>query len=232
MRTAQPHGDLDTVVLPECQRVAFRDDAKQGKSNGWELRVGGSSNMRFVLVLCLGPVLWGCSKARTADHGPAQSASPVSAVLTVIAGSSQRFAASFQDPKGGSHIKEVTVSIMSDDVPPGGRSRWSANECLVRYDIAANAIWLVPDLGGTWGSHPIIAGSASSFSNSQCSVMASGSSVGISGNTVTVNLELEFSPKFAGPKQLYLASEDVNGNWSANYQQRFASFSVAASPRP
>jgi hypothetical protein len=150
----------------------------------------------------------------------------------VDAGSSQRFTATFKDPKGGSHIREVTVSIMTDKVAPGGRSRWSANECLLRYDIAANAIWLVPDIGGTWGSHPIIGRSSSSFSNSQCTVVASGSSVEISGDTVTVYLELKFTSQFAGPKQLYLASEDVNGKWSANYQQQFGSFTVAAVSTP
>jgi hypothetical protein len=62
--------------------------------------------------------------------------------------------------------------------------------------------------------------------------MASGSSARISGNTVTVNLEFKFTAGFAGKKQLYMASEDGNGNWSANYQQQFGSFTVAAAPTP
>ena len=60
--------------------------------------------------------------------------------------------------------------------------------------------------------------------------MASGSSVEISADTVMVYLELKFTPQFAGPKQLYLASADVNGKWSANYQQPFGSFTVTAVP--
>jgi hypothetical protein len=184
--------------------------------------------MRFVLVLCSCLAFGGCTKTRLFVPVATESASPVSAMLSVNAGSSQRFTAMFKDPKGASHIGEVTISIMSDKVAPGGRPRWSSNECLVRYDIAANAIWLVPDVGGTWGSHPIIGGSSSSFSNSQCTVMASGSSVEISGDTATVYLELKFTPEFAGPKQLYLESADVNGKWSANYQQPFGSFTVAA----
>jgi hypothetical protein len=62
--------------------------------------------------------------------------------------------------------------------------------------------------------------------------MAVGSSAQVSGDTVTVNLELKFTAQFAGTKQLYMASEDVNGNWSANYQQQFASFTVAAGRTP
>ncbi|MGD0444980.1 MAG: hypothetical protein ABSA39_13685 [Edaphobacter sp.] len=186
--------------------------------------------MRFMLVLCSCLVLGGCSTTRNFVPAATQSASPTSAMLSVAAGSPQRFKATFKDPKGGSHIGEVTVSIMTDKVVPGGRSRWSANECLMRYDIASNAIWLVPDIGGTWGSHPIIGGSSSTFSNSQCTVVASGSSVEVSGDTVTVYLELKFPPQFIGTKQLYLASADVDGKWSANYQQQFGSFMIAAAP--
>jgi hypothetical protein len=188
--------------------------------------------MRFAMTLCFILILDGCSKIRSSTPATMQSASPISVKLLVGTGSTQTFTATFEDPNGGSRISEITLSIMSNDARPGGRSRWSANECLVRYDIAANAIWLVPDMGGTWGSHPITAGSSSTFSNSQCTVVASGSSARVSGNTVTVNLEFKFTSEFAGKKQLYMASEDVNGNWSANYQQQFGSFIVATAQTP
>jgi len=121
---------------------------------------------------------------------------------------------------------------MSNKVLPGSRSKWSANECLLRYDIATNAIWLVPNMGGTWGYRSIVAGSSSTLSNSQCTVVASGSSATISGDTVTINLEVTFSAQFAGTKQLYIGSEDVNGNWSAGYRRQFGSFTVAAATSP
>jgi hypothetical protein len=184
--------------------------------------------MRFALILCLTLTLVGCSKTRGPAPAMTQTASPVSAMLSVGIDSAQMFTATFNDPNGGSQIAEVTLSIMSDNIKPGGRSRWSANQCLVRYDIAANAIWLVPDVGRTWGSHSITAGSSSTFSNSQCTVMASGSSAQISGNAVTVNFQLKFTAKFAGTKQLYATCEDVKGNWSADYQRQFSSFTVAA----
>jgi len=87
-------------------------------------------------------------------------------------------------------------------------------------------------MGGTWGYRSITAGSSSILSNSQCTVVASGSSEHISGNTITVSLEVRFQAKFAGTKQLYLGSEDVNGNWSADYLQPFGSFTVAAPASP
>jgi hypothetical protein len=87
-------------------------------------------------------------------------------------------------------------------------------------------------MGGTWGYRSITAGSSSTLSNSQCTVLASGSSAQISGSTVTVKLEVMFLAKFAGTKQLYLGSEDVKGNWSANYMQQFGSFTVTAPTSP
>lgn len=185
--------------------------------------------MRLALVLFSGLIFVGCSRHPHAGLSTTTSAYPVSATLLVNAGSAQRFTAIFQDAAGASHVKEATFSIMSDRVLPGGESHWSAHQCLMRYDIATNAIWMVPDAGGTWGSHSIIAGSPSTFSNSQCTVIASGSSAQISRNIVTINLELQFAPGFAGTKQIYLATADVNDKWSDNYQKQFGEFTISAS---
>jgi hypothetical protein len=185
--------------------------------------------VRFALTLCCTVFLVGCLNTRTTAPS---TASPVSVTPSSGSGSTQTFTATYKDPNGGSQIAEVTFSIMSNNVLPGSRSKWSANECLLRYDIPANAIWLVPNMGGTWGYRSIVAGSSSILSNSQCTVVASGSSANISGNTVTVNLEVTFSTQFAGTKQLYLGSEDVNGNWSADYRRQLGSFTVAAATSP
>ena len=185
--------------------------------------------MRFAVVLCCAFVLDGCLNTRTAVPG---TASPVSVTPSSGSGSEQIFTATYKDPNGGSQIAEATLSIMSNNVLPGGRSKWSAHECLLRYDIATNAIWLVPNVGGTWGYRSIAAGSSSTLNNSQCTVMATGSSAQISGNTVTVNLQMTFSAEFDGTKQLYLGSEDVKGNWSDNYQRQFGHFTVTAATSP
>jgi hypothetical protein len=176
--------------------------------------------MRFIPIICFGMALTGCSKTRSVP----QLASPISATVQPDIGSARTITATFE---GGSQIAEVTISVMQNRVLPGGSSKWSANKCLLRYDIATNAIWLVPDIGGTWGSHPITAGSSSTFSNSQCTVAASGSYARISGKTLTVNLDLKFTSGFSGAKQIYMASKDVNGNWSTNYQHQFGTFTLA-----
>jgi hypothetical protein len=185
--------------------------------------------MRFLVALFFSLILEGCSKSQIAAPLTMKSAVPVSVSPSSGSGSAQMFTATYQDPRGGSHIAKAALSVMGNNVRPGGKSGWSTNECLLRIDLAKNAIWLVPNMGGTWGYHPIVAGSSSTLSNSQCTVLASGSSARILGNTVTVSFEVKFAPDFAGEKQIYLQSADVDGKWSANYQQQFGSFTVAAS---
>lgn len=187
--------------------------------------------MRLLLALCSTLILAGCSKSWTAAPLTMKSAVPISVSRSSGSGSTQMFTATYQDHKGGLHIAEATLSVMKNNVRPGGQTGWSTNECLLRFSLAKNAIWLVPNMGGTWGYHPIVAGSSSTLSNSQCTVLASGSSARILDNTVTVSFEVKFAPNFAGEKQIYLQSADVDGKWSANYQEQFGSFTVAV-PAP
>ncbi|HZU32020.1 MAG TPA: hypothetical protein VFB79_12960, partial [Candidatus Angelobacter sp.] len=159
----------------------------------------------------------------------AQAAFPSSVTPNSGSGSAQLFTATYTDPNGGGDIAEGVLNIMSNVVP--GTAGWSAHECLLRYDISTNAIWLVPDAGGAW-SGPITAGTSSTLSNSQCTVMAAGSSAQISGTTVTTKFLVTFTAAFVGGKQLYLESEDARGSWSTNYQQQFGSYSVTATASP
>jgi len=156
------------------------------------------------------------------------SSAPVSVVISPGEGLGQRVTATFQDPKGGGHIREVTVSVMSDGLRPGDQRQWSAKQCLMRYDVQAQEIDLVPNMGGMWGTHAAKVGSSAMVKNSQCTVMAAGASSQVVGRSLTVNLLVEFSPEYAGEKRVYLQSEDAKGVWSANYQQAFGSLTVAS----
>ncbi|NYF49685.1 hypothetical protein [Tunturiibacter gelidoferens] len=177
-----------------------------------------------VAIVC-GSLLTGCRRVAPMRM---DSSTPVSVVVSRGEGYEQRIAATFQDPKGGGHIREVTVSVMSSNVRPGEQRGWSAKECLVRYDVRAQEIDLVPNMGGVWGSHAARVGSGAMLKNSQCTVMAAGASSEIEGKSLTVNLVVEFAPEFAGEKRVYLQSEDAEGVWSANYQQAFGSLTVAS----
>jgi hypothetical protein len=194
------------------------------KSNSSRLRSGRSFNSAgvgglavFLLVFML-PVLVS-----------AQSAFPSGVSPSSGSGSAQLFAVTIGDPNGGSDVAEAVLNIMSNVIP--GSTGWSAHECLLRYDFATNAIWIVPDAGGAW-SGPITAGTNGTLSNSQCSVLASGSSAQVSGTTATAKFLVTFTATFAAAKQLYLEGEDVRGNWSTNFQQLFGNYSVAATASP
>ena len=60
--------------------------------------------------------------------------------------------------------------------------------------------------------------SSGSLQNSQCTITASGSSVSASGNTLTLNLAMQFSSSFAGDRVFYLAARNNasgNSGWQA-----------------
>jgi hypothetical protein len=179
----------------------------------------------FVAVsIVFGVLLVGCRRVAPMRM---DSSTPVGVVISPDGGLRQSFTATFQDPKGGSHIREVTVTVMSGALRPGDQKKWSANECVMRYDVAAQEIALVPNIGGMWGTHPVKVGSSAMLKNSQCTVMVTEASSQVSGKTLTVQLAVEFAPEFAGEKRVYLSSEDAEGVWSANYQQAFGSLTVA-----
>jgi hypothetical protein len=102
---------------------------------------------------------------------------------------------------------------MSGGLRPGDRKKWSANECLMRYDVLAQEILLVPNVGGMYGTHAAKAGSSATLKNSQCTVMAAQASSQVSGRALTVKLAVEFAPEFAGEKRVYLSSGEVAGIW-------------------
>jgi hypothetical protein len=179
----------------------------------------------FVVAVAIGSGLAGCRRAAPMRM---DSSTPVSVVVSRGEGLEQRIAATFQDPRGGGHIREVTVSVMSGALRPGDEKKWSAKECLMRYDVTAQEIGLVPNMGGVWGTHVAKAGSSETLKNSQCTVMAAGASSQMAGRSLTVNLAVEFAPEFAGEKKIYLQSEDAEGVWSANYQQAFGSLTVSS----
>jgi hypothetical protein len=177
------------------------------------------------IVVGVGSGLAGCRRVAPMRM---DSSIPVSVTISPSGGLGQRLAAVFEDPKGGGHIRTVTVSVMSDGVRPGGQERWSRKQCLIRYDVEAQEINLVPNMGGVWGSHAAKVGSPAAVKNSQCTVMAAGASSQVEGKSLTVNLVVEFAPEFSGEKGVYLSSEDAAGVWSGNYQREFGRLTVAS----
>ena len=158
---------------------------------------------------------------------PAQSAVPTPVSISPSSGSGdeQVFTATFTDPNGASNIGLTEIYIMNG-VVPGSASGWSGHECIVRLDPGTKDMYVVTDAGGAY-SAPVSLTSGSLLQNSQCTVATSGSSMSASGNTLTVNYDVFFNTtNFSGAKQLYLTANNAAGDYTTNYQNQLASYTV------
>jgi hypothetical protein len=89
--------------------------------------------------------------------------------------------------------------------------------CYLAYVRSLNGVYLVNDAGD--GLLPLLPlGGTGSMSNSQCTVLASGSSVSASGSYLTLTLNLAFKSALAGNRAFYVAARDMmehNSGWRA-----------------
>ena len=120
-------------------------------------------------------------------------------------GSQQTFTLQFADGAGATDLSTVWVWINAS------LASNSANSCLVYYSRAANQLNLEADSGAVWLPAATPGGSGT-LTNSQCSVNLAASSVTISGNTLTLNLALTFTPAFSGAKNIYMYAAGSTGN--------------------
>lgn len=128
------------------------------------------------------------------------------ATLTPATGSGTRqtFTLAYTDAAGVANIAALMVNFNS--------VRVSANACYIRYDRAANQLRLLNDQNTGWrgASAP---GTGPSQRNSQCVLDLAASSVGTSGNTLTLNLALTFLPGYAGVRTAYLDVLTASGTY-------------------
>ena len=118
-------------------------------------------------------------------------------------GSDQTFTTIYSDPT--SHIQSVGLNIKSSR-----NNTSAANACKLRYDPYTSNIFLINDAGTTYGS-PIIAGSGTSLSNSQCTVYGVGTSATTFGTYVIVYFRVSFFPGFIGEKVITMGGVDEAG---------------------
>jgi M6 family metalloprotease-like protein len=121
---------------------------------------------------------------------------------------SQTFQFTFSDSNGAADLNVLNVLINN---ALDGRQA-----CYLAYVRGQNLLYLVSDAGGGLLT-AITPGGAGSVANSQCSVNASGTSVAVDGNTLTLTVPLTFSSAFGGSKVIYLAARDVaeaNSGWT------------------
>jgi hypothetical protein len=123
-------------------------------------------------------------------------------------GSPQAFTFIYSDQNGYLDLGTVSFLIKSTLSTP--------SSCFVQYSAVTNTIYLHNDADTGVTSAPL--GSAGSLSNSQCSLNVGASTSSGSGNNLTLNVLLTFTPSFAGAKNVYMASvnaSDVFSGWIA-----------------
>jgi hypothetical protein len=109
-------------------------------------------------------------------------------------GSSGTFGFLFSDSAGASDVAMIQILING--------TFSGASACYVTLFPAGGSLYLYNDAATTLVG-PVTAGTAGTVQNSQCTLNGAGTSVVLSGNTMTVNLAVSFPAGFAGAKNVY-----------------------------
>jgi hypothetical protein len=123
-------------------------------------------------------------------------------------------------PSSGSGSEQIFTTVYSDEttqvasvffnIKSTANNTSAANACKLRYNLDTAEILLVND-AGTHYSSPIISGSTTPLSNSQCTVYGVGTYAVTSGNYVVVYFNVSFAPGFEGEKKITMAGVDETG---------------------
>jgi hypothetical protein len=129
-------------------------------------------------------------------------------------GASETFAFAFSDAAGAADISAAQIGINT--------SMSGSSSCWMYYAASTNEIYLANN-AGSFATAGLTVGTSGTLSNSQCTVNVGSSSASLSGNTLTLNLALSFTPAFAGTKNIYMYVQNATqsngftqeGTWTA-----------------
>ncbi len=85
------------------------------------------------------------------------------------------------------------------------------NACLLNYDRASSTVRMSYD-NASAGASPVVLGSGTVIANSQCTLRGATSSASSTATTVTLRLDLGFSPTFVGTKYVYILAAEPGIN--------------------
>ena len=119
-------------------------------------------------------------------------------------GTAQTFSFQFSHPSGWQNL--ALVNILINNVLA------ASHACYLSFVPSSNLLELVDDTGDTAGpfAGSVTLGNPGTIQNSQCAVNLA-SATG-SGTTLTLVLNISFTPAFAGNKTVYLSAQDLAGN--------------------
>src|SRR5208282_4663461 len=90
---------------------------------------------------------------------------------------------------------------------------FAANSCYFKYSAPTNQLFLENNAGNNWGAGGVL-GSATTLSNSQCSINLANSTFTPSGDDITVGLAISFAASYVGPKKTFMQALDLKSEGS------------------
>ena len=119
-------------------------------------------------------------------------------------GTTATLAITYRDATAGTNLQPSQILI--------GSALDASNACYIAYVNNGNQLYLVTDTGLDLITPGITPGAASGFTEkSQCRVDAVGSSRSISGNSMTLTVNITFYPGFTGRKIIYGGTQTLGG---------------------
>jgi hypothetical protein len=123
--------------------------------------------------------------------------------------SAQTVTVNYNDTAGGTDLGVVNVLI---NAFLNGN-----NSCYLAYSRPQNVLYLVNDAGNALLPGMVLNGTGS-LSNGQCTITGAGTTAVVSGNTLTLTLNLTMSQSYQGSKVIWAAARtmaEVNSGWQA-----------------
>ena len=136
-------------------------------------------------------------------------------------GSNQTFALQYSDTAGAADLATAWVWINTSFANP-------VSSCMFYYTRAANTLSLLNDAGTAYLVGTV--GSTATVQNSQCGIALGGSTAVSSGNTLTLNLPMAFTPAFAGAKTVFIYAANATGATSGWQTRGIWTVPSAAAP--
>ncbi len=119
-------------------------------------------------------------------------------------GTGERFSFTITDPGGSGYLTDAAMLF-------GTSSANLNNTCLLEWNASEGTIRLSYDIQAN-GSTPIVPGTNTTASNSQCAVNAANTTVLIGNTTVVVTVDLTFAAGWAGSKNIFLYAAETGSN--------------------
>lgn len=145
---------------------------------------------------------------------PANTPQAQAAIPGSPSGASSTFTFTFSDPNGWQKLTVLDVLISGYL-----NARQACYFAIVPSGANSAAIYLVDDAGDAGGPFAAMElPGTGSVQNSQCEVLAFGSSIAGSGTTIVLKLTIDFANTFAGNKIVFTAAQDLLG-YNSGWQE-------------